>query len=322
MWRFDTVPAPGQTGHETWSGDSWKTGGAPAWITGSYDPALNLIYWPTGNPSPSNYGAERTGDNLYSNSMLALDADTGVLKWHFQFSPHDLYDYDATQIPLLLDAEWEGKSRKLLLQANRNGFLYLLDRTNGEFLSAKPFGTVTWTKGIARDGRPIPNPDATPGANPVRVCPAAIGLTNWFSPSYDPGTHLLYVTTSGECDSFTATPQPYRAGHDFLGSVYMPDRVDRPLGALKALDPLTGKEQWHFSYFSNPNGGALSTAGGLVFGGDWEGNFIALDAKSGRNLWHIQLGAGVNSTAITYLLDNRQYVVIPAGATLFSFALP
>jgi len=322
LWRFDTVPGPGQPGNETWSGDSWKTGGAPAWITGSYDPELNLIYWPTGNPSPSNYGGDRQGDNLYSNSLLALDADTGKLKWHFQFTPHDLYDYDSTQIPVLVDATWQGKPRKLLIHANRNGFLYALDRTNGAFLSAKPFGTVTWAKEIGPDGRPVPNPELVPGTTGVRVCPSAIGLTNWFSPSYDPDTGLLYVTTTNQCDIFTGSPQVYRAGHDFVGSIYVPDPVARPTGSLKALDPLTGKQAWEFPYFSNPNGGVLSTAGGLLFAGDSDGYFIALDARTGRDLWHVQLGAGVYSTAIAYQLDGRQYVVIPVGAALFAFALP
>ncbi|MGA8151361.1 MAG: PQQ-dependent dehydrogenase, methanol/ethanol family [Terriglobales bacterium] len=322
LWRFDTVPGPGQHGHETWAGNSWKVGGAPAWVTGSYDPDLNLVYWPTGNPSPSNYGGERSGDDLYSNSMLALDADTGKLKWYFQFTPHDLYDYDATQIPILLDGYWEGRSRKLLVQANRNGFFYVLDRTNGKFLSAKPFGNVTWAKGIGSDGRPIVNTSLKLSLAGTRVCPGALGLTNWFSPSYDPETQLLYVATSSECDIFTSSPQPYRAGHDFLGSIYVPDPVERPTGALKAIDVLTGAEKWSFPYFSSPYGGVLSTSGGVVFAGDSDGNFIALDAKTGRDLWHVQLGAALYSTAITFELDGKQYVVIPSGAALFSFALP
>jgi alcohol dehydrogenase (cytochrome c) len=321
VWRFETVPGPGQPGHETWAGDSWKTGGAPAWITGSYDPELNLIYWPTGNPSPSDYGGERGGDNLYSNCMLALDVDTGKLKWYFQFSPHDLHDYDATQIPLLIDANWDGRPRKLLIQANRNGFLYVLDRTDGKFLSAKPFGRVTWAKAIGTDGRPVVDPAAEPDAKGVVVCPGALGLTNWYSPSYHPETHLLYVATSTECDVFSGTPQPYRAGHDFIGSVYVPKPDERPSGAMEALDPFTGQRKWQFKYFSSPNGGALSTAGSLVFAGDSDGNFIALDARTGQDLWHVQLGAAIYSAAVTYLLDSRQYVVIPAGAALFAFAL-
>ncbi len=321
LWRFNTVPDTGERGRETWKGDSWKTGGAPAWMTGTYDPELNLIYWPTGNPAPSNYGGERRGDNLYSNSMLALDADSGKLKWYFQFTPHDLYDYDATQIPILLDANWDGHPRKLLVQANRNGFFYVLDRTDGKFLSAKPFGTVTWATGIGEDGRPIANTSLKTSPEGTRVCPGALGMTNWYAPSYSPDTNLFYVATSTECDLFTSSPQPYRAGHDFLGSVYVPDPVERPTGALKALDPLTGIEKWSFPYFSNPNGGALSTTGGLVFAGDSDGNFIALDAKTGHDLWHIQLGAAIYSTAVTFEVDHQQYVVIPAGSTLFAFAL-
>jgi alcohol dehydrogenase (cytochrome c) len=322
LWRFETVPGPGKPGHETWTGDSWKTGGAPAWITGTYDPDLNLIYWPTGNPSPSNYGGERGGDNLYSNSMLALDADTGKLKWFYQFTPHDLYDYDATQVPVLIDAEWEGRARKLMIQANRNGFFYVLDRTDGKFLFAKAFGTVTWASSIGKDGKPIVNTSLPAKPEGRRVCPGALGMTNWYSPSYNPDTGLLYVATSTECDIFTSAPQKYRAGHDFLGSVYVPDPVERPTGALKALDALTGDEKWSFPYFSNPNGGALSTSGSVVFGGDSDGNFIALDAKTGHDLWHMQLGAAVYSAAITFEVEGKQYVVIPCGSALFAFALP
>jgi alcohol dehydrogenase (cytochrome c) len=319
-WRFNTIPERGELGHETWAGDSWKTGGAPAWITGSYDPELNLLFWPTGNPSPSNYAGERGGDNLYSNSMLALDPDSGKLRWYFQFTPADVHDYDATQIPVLLDAAWNGQLRKLLVLANRNGFLYVLDRTNGKFLSAKPFGKVTWTPGITADGKPLPNPKPE---NPEgeRVCPGALGMTNWYSPSYSPLTKLLYVATSNECDIFTSAAQKYRAGHDFIGSVYVPEPIERPRGALKAIDLLSGEIKWEFPYFSNPNGGALSTAGGVVFAGDSDGNFIALDARTGHDLWHVQLGAAVYSTPITYSIDGKQYVAIPVGAALFVFAI-
>ena len=322
-WRFHTVPGPGEPGHETWQGDSWKTGGAPAWITGSYDPELNLLFWPTGNPSPSDYGGERGGDNLYSNCMLALNADTGQLKWHYQFTPHDLHDYDATQIPILLDATWQGQPRKLLVQANRNGFLYVLDRTNGRLLSAKPFFTrITWAKEIGSDGRPVIAPGSEPTAEGTRTCPGALGATNWFSPSYSAQTGLLYVAAAEECDTFTGAPQKYHEGHDFLGSVYVPARGEKAWGAMRAFDPLSGEKKWEFKYFTPPNGGALSTAGGLVFGGDSDGNFAAFDALSGKVLWHIQLGAAVYSSPMTYSLDGKQYVVIPAGAALFSFALP
>lgn len=322
IWRFETVPGPGQAGHETWAGDSWKTGGAPAWLTGSYDPQLNLIYWPTGNPSPVTYGGDRVGDNLYSDCVLALDVDTGKLKWYFQFTPHDVHDYDATEIPILIDADWHGQQRRLLVQANRNGFLYVLDRTDGTFLAAKPFGKITWAKAIATNGRPIVNPDTEPNATGASVCPGAIGRTNWFSPSYSPETKLLYVATSTECDIITGARQQYRAGHDFIGSVELPDPAERPTGALTALDPLTGAQKWEFKYFSSPNGGALATVGGVVFAGDSDGNFIALDARTGKDVWHVQLGAAIYSTAISYQLDGKQYVVIPSGSTLFAFGLP
>jgi alcohol dehydrogenase (cytochrome c) len=322
VWRFNTVPGPSEPGFETWSGDSWKTGGAPAWITGSYDPELNLLYWPTGNPSPSNYGGERTGDNLYSNSMLALDPDTGKLRWYYQYTPHDLYDFDATQIPVLVDADWNGQPRKLLFHANRNGFFYVLDRTNGQFLSAKPFGKVTWAREIAPDGKPVVNPDAQPDSTGRLVCPGALGLTNWYAPSYNPQTKLFYVATSDECDVFTDSPQKYRVGHDFLGSIYVPDPTRRPTGALKAIDPFTGTVRWEFPYYSNPFGGALSTAGNIVFGGDSDGNFIVLNAATGKHIWHVQLGGAIYSTAMTFELDGKQIVLIPAGTGLFAFALP
>ncbi len=321
LWRFETVAGPGQSGHDTWAGDSWKTGGAPAWLTGSFDPELNLIFWPTGNPAPVNYGGDRHGDNLFSDCMLALDPDSGKLKWYFQFTPHDVHDYDSTEIPVLIDANWNGQPRKLLVQANRNGFLYVLDRSNGKFLSGKPYGPVTWAKVLGPDGKPLANAAATPNLTGTQVCPGAIGLTNWFSPSYNPNTKLLYVATSTECDIFTGAAQSYRVGHDFIGSIEVPAPMERPSGDLKALDPLTGAEKWDFKYFSSPNGGVLSTAGGVVFGGDSDGNFIALDATTGQDLWHVQLGAAIYSTAVTYRVDNKQYVVIPSGSALFAFAV-
>jgi alcohol dehydrogenase (cytochrome c) len=321
IWRFNTVPQPSEPGHETWSGEGWKTGGAPAWLTGTYDPELNLLFWPTGNPAPSNYGGERGGDNLYSDSVLALNPDTGKLAWHFQFTPHDLHDYDATEVPVLVDANWKGKPRKLLLLANRNGFYYILDRTSGEFLSGKAYGQVNWATGLAADGRPILNDKLITKDGVQRICPGALGLTNWYSPSYSPESGLFYVATSNECDLFTSAAPKYRAGHDFLGSVYVPDPVRRPSGALKALDPLTGAVKWEFPYYTSPDGGALSTAGGVVFAGDSDGNFIVLDARTGHDLWHRQLGAAIYSTAVTFEVGGKQYVVIPAGSAIFSFAL-
>jgi alcohol dehydrogenase (cytochrome c) len=253
--------------------------------------------------------------------MLALDADTGKLKWHYQYTPHDLHDYDATQIPILVDRPWNGPPRKLLVHANRNGFLYVLDRSNGELLSAKPFANLTWATEIGKDGRPVEAPGAKPTLEGTRVCPGALGATNWFSPSYSPKTGLLYVSTSEECDVFAAAPQKYHAGHDFLGSVYVPAKGEKSRGAIEAIDPFTGEKKWKFQYTSPPNGGVLSTAGGIVFAGNSEGNFISFDAVSGRPLWHMQLGAAIYSSPITFAVDGKQYVVIPAGGALFAFAL-
>jgi len=223
---------------------------------------------------------------------------------------------------VLLDAEWQGRTRKLLLHANRNGFLYVLDRTDGHFLSAKPFARVTWAKEIGPDGRPVIAAGAEPTLEGTRTCPSALGATNWFSPSYHPKTGLLYVASSEACDTFSAAPQKFHAGHDFLGSIYVPASGERGWGALRALDPFTGERKWEFRYSSPPWGGTLSTAGGLVFAGDSDGNLIAFDAQSGKDLWHIQLGAAIYSSPMSYSLDGRQYVGVPAGAGLFAFALP
>lgn len=321
-WRFYTVPAPQERGNETWSGDSWKSGGAPAWVTGTFDPELNLIYWSTGNPSPSDDISVRKGDNLYSNCVLALDADIGKLKWYFQFTPADAHDWDATETPVLLDLKVDGKPRKLLAHANRNGFFYLLDRTNGGLLFAKPFGHVTWAKEIGPDGRPRLLPVATSDEKGKVVCPGAAGATNWMSPSFSQQTGLLYVVAREQCDLFTAIPQPFHPGHPYLGSVYYKPAEERPWGAVRAIDPLTGQIKWEFKYISAPWAGALSTAGGLVFSGDMEGYFIAFDAATGKDLWHFETGAVIYDSPMTYAVGGKQYVAIASGGALFSFALP
>jgi alcohol dehydrogenase (cytochrome c) len=321
-WRFNTVPAAGEPGSETWAGDSAQRGGAPAWLTGSYDPALNLIFWPTGNPSPSNEGGERGGDNLYSNCLLALDADTGKLRWYYQFTPHDVHDWDATQIPVLLDTELDGKPRQLVLQANRNGFFYALDRTNGKFLFAKPFVKLTWAKEVGPDGRPVVLKGSDPTPEGTRVCPGAIGATNFMSPSYNPQTGLFYVQAREQCDIFTRAKQTFHPGRVFLGSTYTMETEEKDWGALRALDPHTGEMKWEFRHHSAPWGGTLSTAGGLIFTGDIEGNFIALDASTGKPLWHFQTGSAIYAPPVTYALEGRQYVAIAAGAGLIVFALP
>jgi alcohol dehydrogenase (cytochrome c) len=321
-WRFYTIPGPGEKGHDSWSGDSWKTGGAPAWMTGTYDPELNLIYWGTGNPGPDFYGEERGGDNLYSCSVVALDADTGKLRWYFQFTPHDVHDWDANEMPMLLDLEFGGRPRKLMVQANRNGFYYVLDRTTGEFLLGKPFAKVTWAKGIKPDGRPevLPNTDPTPEGN--YVCPGVVGSTNWWSPSYNPQTGLYYVVTREQCDKFFSVPQPYQQGRIWFAGGVQPVPGDDAYGALRALDPRTGELKWEFKYHTPPWAGTVSTAGGLVFAGDMDGYLIAVDAQNGKELWHRQTGAAVWASPMTYAVNGRQFVTIPSNSTLFAFALP
>ncbi len=318
-WRFYTVPGPGEPGNETWEGESWKIGGAPAWITGTYDPATNTTFWTTGNPSPSNRGEGRAGDNLYSNSLLALDPETGRLKWYFQFSKHDDHDYDATQVPVIVD---QGE-RHLILQANRNGFFYVIDRTSGKLVSANPFAKVTWSDSKDASGAPIARKDASPTLEGNRVCPGAAGATNWMSPTYDPQTQLFYVTAREQCDVFSTAPQAYEAGHAYYGSAYFPNDDAAPFtGALRALDPNSGKIKWEWKHPSPTWSGVLSTAGGLVFTGDAEGNFIALEAASGKALWHFQCGASVYSSPMSFAIDGKQYVAVAAGSALFTFALP
>lgn len=321
-WRFYTIPGPGEPGHESWSGDSWTTGGAPAWITGAYDPELNLIFWPTGNPSPSNYGEDRKGDNLYSNSMLALDPDSGKLKWHYQFTPHDVRDWDATQIPVLLDLDFGGQTRKVLVQANRNGFFYVLDRTNGRLILAKPFARVTWAKEIGPDGRPVVVPGTDPTPEGTFACPGGGGATNFMSPSYSPQTGLFYVLAQERCDIVSSSPVAYQAGRMFVGSTNVTASGEKQWSALRALDPRTGELKWEFKYPAIGYGGALTTAGGVVFAGDPDGNFIGLDARTGKHLWHFPTGHHIKASPITYAVNGKQYVAIASGGVLFAFALP
>jgi alcohol dehydrogenase (cytochrome c) len=321
-WRFYTIPGTNEPGNDTWAGDSWTRGGAPAWVTGTYDPELNLVYWGTGNPAPSDDTSERKGDNLYSNCVVALNADTGKLAWYFQFTPADAHDWDATEVPVLLNLEVDGEPRKVLAHANRNGFFYLLDRTDGKFLFAKPFAHVTWAKDIGPDGRPRLLPVAAQSAEGTVVCPGAAGATNWMSPSFSPQTDLLYVAAREQCDIFTGIPQPFHPGHPYLGSVYYKPAEEKAWGALRAIDPATGQVRWEYKYLSPPWSGALSTAGGLVFAGDMEGNLIALDARTGKDLWHFGTGAPITASPITYAVYGRQYVAIASNGVLLSFALP
>jgi len=318
-WRFYTVPGPGEPGHETWEGDSWKVGGAPAWNTGTYDAETNQIFWPTGNPSPSNRGAGRAGDNLYSNTLLALDADTGKMNWHFQFTRHDEHDWDATQVPVIIDAG----GKHLIAQADRNGFFYVIDRSTGKLISANAYGRVTWSDTKDAEGRPVSKKEASPTLEGHTVCPGALGTTNFMAPTYDPKTALFYVTARDQCDIFSTAPQPYEAGHAFYGSAYFPSEEAEPYrGFLKAIDPTTGQIKWTFEHTSPTWSGVLSTAGGLLFSGDAEGNFIALEAATGKPLWHFQMGGAVYAAPIAFAVEGKQYVAIAAGSALYTFGLP
>ena len=323
-WRFYTIPGEGERGVDTWKGDSWKRGGAPAWVTGSFDPELNTLYWGTGNPGPQMYGPNRLGDNLYSDSLVALDPDTGALKWHFQFTPHDVHDWDSTHTPILIDETIAGRPRKLVAVANRNGFFYVLDRVTGAFLLARPYTQVTWAKEIDANGRPVLVPNTDPSAEGTRVCPSGTGGTNWHSPSYSPRTRLFYFFSYEQCDMFMSDEKlepPYRPGRLFIGSAFFPMPAEKTETAVRAVDPKTGTVRWTFKQFADAWAGVFSTAGGLVFSGDGQGNFIALDADTGRDLWHIQLGAAIQTAAVSFAVDGRQYIAVVAGDALFALAL-
>jgi len=332
IWRFNTIPGPGEPGHETWAGDSWMRGGSAVWTTGSYDPELNLTYWGTGNPGPDFNGDNRAGDNLYSNSVVALDPDTGKLKWHFQFTPHDEFDYDATQVPVLADIELRGRMRKVMLWANRNGYWYVLDRTNGEFLSGKPFTKVTWTTGLDAKGRP--ENVVRPTAEGTVVFPHFAGATNWYSPSYSPRTGLFYVPAWMDSSAnFARRPADYVEGRAFLGAFptgttlsINGTQVNRRLpgegyGAVLALDPRTGQKKWEFTMTDITDAGILTTASDLLFSGGREGFVYALDARSGALLWKAPVAGIVQAAPMTYAMNGRQYVAIAAGNSLYAYAL-
>jgi alcohol dehydrogenase (cytochrome c) len=321
-WRFYTVPGPGEFGHDSWEGDSWRRGGAPIWVTGSYDPDLNLTYWGTGNPGPDWNGEVRKGDNLFSDSVVAIDPDTGTRKWHFQFTPHDVHDWDATQIMVLADRAWKGNPRKLLITANRNGFYYVLDRATGEFLHASAYVKQTWAKAIDPKGRPMRNSGIDPTPEGVHVYPQVAGGTNWNSPSYDARRGLFFVPVrEGGSVYFTGEAQ-YREGARYQGSFFRnEDVMEDWYGAVRALDPDTGTKKWEYRLFRPPWAGLLSTAAGLVFGGTDEGHFFALDSAMGKELWRLNLGGQVIAGPITFQSRGQQRIAICAGNGLFVFGL-
>ena len=326
LWRFHTVPGPGEPGHESWSGDSWMRGGAPVWVTGSYDPDTNLTYWGTGNPGPDWDGAGRLGDNLYSCSVIALDPDTGQLKWHYQFSPHNEFDWDSTQVPVLADLVWQGRPRKTMLWANRNGMFYVLDRTTGEFMKGQPFVKVNWADGFDDKGRPIPVPGMVPTKEGTLIYPGNQGGTNWYSPSYSPRTGLFYVpaweNTSTTYVKGDAPPE-FREGQSFTG--IFPKRgssTDDIHSSIQAIDPKTGMKRWTYRLSApNTEAGVLTTASDVLFGGGRDGSFFALDARSGKLLWQTNLGPSVAAGPMTYAINGKQFVTVMAGSSLFTFGL-
>jgi len=324
-WRFYTIPGPGEPGHNTWAGDSWKIGGTGVWTTGAYDPEQNLVFYGTGNPGPDYHSESREGDNLYSCSLVALDADTGKLKWHYQFTPHDVHDWDATQVPILADLTIGGQPRKVVMFANRNGFYYTLDRVTGKLILGKPFVQTTWAKEIGNDGRPMMLPGHTPDEKGEITCPDITGGTNFYPPAYDPQQRLFFVTAREACMTYYAWKPEYSAGDRFTGGAGQRAKgPDMPVyAAVRAIDPATGDRKWEFKFLNMSTAGLLTTASGLIFSGDSEGNLLALDSRSGKLLWRYQMGATLHGTSpVTYMLDGRQHILVPAGTTLTAWALP
>ena len=338
-WRFYTLPGPGEPGHETWEGDSWMHGGASVWVTGSYDPDLNLTYWGIGNPGPDWNGDKRAGDNLYSDCVVALDADTGKLKWYFQFTPHDVWDYDSTQVPVLADISMPGQDgrvqqRKAMLWANRNGFFYVLDRTTGKFIRGKSFSKVTWATGLDEAGRPMRVQGMEPAADAVKIYPGAIGATNWYPPSFSPRTGLMYISAWDDVyGDFTKTEVEFGEGKQFMGGVpAMPvpalrgPQIRKPsekvgYGAVRAMDPKTGERKWEFKMNDVTTSGILTTASDLLFTGGREGFFQVLDARDGKLLWKLAAGAEIAMGPMTYSVNGKQYVAFSAGSSLFVYGL-
>jgi len=334
MWRFYTIPGKGEPGHESWPGDSWQTGGASVWVTGTYDAALNLTYWGIGNPGPDWNGDSREGDNLYSDSVVALDADTGKMKWHYQFTPHDEFDYDATQVPVLADVEYQGRPRKVVMTANRNGLYYVLDRTNGQFLTGKPFTKVTWMSGFDRNGRPIRVPGQEPTREGTRVYPSNQGATNWYSPSYSPHTGLFYIPAWDDTWSiYVKAEEPYTEGQRFTAGMHRSSfALNRGIqnntrspedghGAVIAVDGTTGEKKWQFNFIDVTDSGVLTTATDLLFSGNREEYFFALDARTGLMLWKSALGGAIANGPMTYAVNGKQYVAVAAGNSLYAFGL-
>ncbi len=320
-WRFYTIPGPGEPGHETWETDAWQTGGGSTWVTGSYDPDLNLVYWGVGNPGPDWNGDPRPGDNLYTCSLVALDGNTGALRWHFQFTPHDTHDWDSTHVPVLFEAAVRGATRKLVAVANRNAFYYVLDRTTGEFIAGRPYARQTWARGLDDRGRPLTIPGTEPSEEGTLVYPNLNGATVWASPAYSPATNLFYVATREVGAKYFKREAEYKPGTFFAGGGEQENPPRDAWGALRALDPVTGQLKWEFKLHSPPWAGVLATAGGLVFSGTDEGNFYALDAATGKPLWDFQGGGAIAANPVSFSIDGRQHIAVAVDRALYVFGL-
>ena len=324
-WRFWTIPAPGEPGSETWGDpEVLRRGCGATWLTGSYDAELDLLYWATGNPCPDMNGDRRPGDNLYTNSVVALRPRTGEMEWYFQFTPHDTHDWDAQEPLLLIDEEFRGRPRKLLVQGNRNGFFYVLDRTNGQFLLGEPFVNQTWAEGLDDSGRPIVRPESVPTEAGSVTCPAIYGATNWWSSSYHPGTGLFYMMALESCNTYTKRDEEWQRGRNWMGgTTWLPD--DAPNQKfIRALDIQTGRTVWSYAQSGEARtfSGVLSTDGDVVFFGENSGSFAALDAHTGEPIWHVAINQEWRASPMTYMVGGRQYVAIASRLGFWAFALP
>jgi PQQ-dependent dehydrogenase (methanol/ethanol family) len=322
LWRFNTIPGPGEVGHDSWSGESWLHGSGAAWLTGSYDAEANVLYWTVGNPGPNLNGQVREGDNLFTCSVVALDPETGQRQWHYQFTPGDTHDWDANEDVVLADTVVAGVKRRQLLQADRNGMFYALDRTNGKLMFARPYVQQTWNRGFDPDGRPIFAPDWKSSPAGTIVAPLLVGGANWQNPSYDPIHSVEYVVGVNGSMGYRSLPAQYEAGRQYQAGTPLPGGGFGKMG-LMAIDTRTGAVKWDYpTYRFSLGAGALATGGGLVFLATGDGNLIALNATTGKALWHFQTGGTIASSPISYAVEGKQFVSISAGNTLYSFALP
>jgi len=319
-WRFNTIPAKGEPGNETWEGESWKTGSATTWVPGVFDPDTNTVYWGTGNPGPDWNGDVRKGDNLYSDCLIALDPDTGVKKWHFQYTPHDVNDWDSTQTPILADGMFQGQPRKMVVLANRNGFYYSLDRVSGKFIAGQPYVKQTWAKGLDEAGRAMRLPNTEPTPEGTLLWPSLAGGSNWYSPTFNPKTNLYYVNAKEKAAIYHRGAAEFKAGALFNGGGQRDYKEEEAYGAVRALDVTTGERRWEYKLHEVSHAGLMTTAGGLVFGSNGSA-FFALDAQKGDLLWRFETGGNIDANPISYETGGKQYVVIASGHALLVFGL-